>query len=292
MRFVCNMASGAGAGAALAGRLAGQGIVHPIAEVREAAEAAAREDAVLVACGGDGTVSAVLAAAAGRARVGIIPLGTGNDAARAWGWLLSGWTLEARLAALRSAPELRHGRWRWSAPAGVEREFSCYASLGWDAAVAMRFHRWRQQHRRFYAAPWRNRLGYALAGLLTLPGRLPLHDGTADEPRAVRLFAAIPSYAGGTRLRGLDADAGRLTRLDLPGSAALLPSAAGWLGAPSARTAAEWTWELERAVAAQCDGEPWLAPEGRHAIGFAGWSRMLRGPGFRPVAPPDAARGA
>ena len=90
----------------IARRLAGVGLTAPVAVTRApghaseiAAAAAADGHRTVVAVGGDGTICEVVQGIrdAGRGEVGILPLGTGNDAARTLGIPLD---LEAAAAAL------------------------------------------------------------------------------------------------------------------------------------------------------------------------------------------------
>ncbi len=88
----------------------------------------------LIACGGDGTVNLVAHAARGTsARVGIIPVGSGNGLARAAG-------IPMRPAAAYQV--VRAGKTAETDSFAVNRHFACMlAGLGYDAAVAERFAR-------------------------------------------------------------------------------------------------------------------------------------------------------
>lgn len=88
----------------------------------------------IIACGGDGTVNLVAHAARGTAaRVGIIPVGSGNGLARAAG-------IPMRPSAAYQV--IRAGKTAHTDSFAVNRHFACMlAGLGFDAAVAERFAR-------------------------------------------------------------------------------------------------------------------------------------------------------
>ena len=165
---------------------------------RAAADAGAEGRDLVVAVGGDGTVQEVVngvMAAGGRSRVGIVPVGTGNDLARSLGLPrdpAAAWTVAigrgARPIDLLLATG-GDGRRRWFGSAG---------GIGFDAQVAAAM-----------ATPsgWqRGRAGYLLATLAELRRfenrRVELTiDGIATTPRV--LFVAIANgefYGGGMRI--------------------------------------------------------------------------------------------
>nr|MBA3707651.1 hypothetical protein [Planctomycetota bacterium] len=161
--FIVNVSSGGRRGASLLARLQqtfAPDRVHPFAVSHlDAIVARATDDgSAVIACGGDGTVAAVLASAHRCARadreapVGIIPLGTGNDLARTLGWFTAGPLI---LASLRSAPVRRLDRWTFSGGDGSRAWFN-YCSFGYDARVAQRFHAVRDHHPYLFRATMLN----------------------------------------------------------------------------------------------------------------------------------------
>lgn len=206
--FVVNPAAGAGRSQArwaeLAAHLRGNGLpadhvlsARPGHALELAADAAARYDAV-VAVGGDGTVfevaSGLMRAGVGRAALGIVPFGTGNDA--------------ARLAGIRSADDtvaaLRDGRSRTvdavaiECQAGgrtIERHALVFASAG---IVGELLKRTTPRVKRLFGP----RLAYAVGLLLALwrhrPARMRVTcDGQVSENRFLLVCASNGEHVGG-----------------------------------------------------------------------------------------------
>jgi len=158
------------------------------------AAAAVNAGAQLVAaCGGDGTYGEVVNGIVGTgARLGIVPLGTGNDFARCLGL---GTDLERSVHTLfHGTPrpvDLGHTQGRW---------FINVAGCGFDAVVAQRVNKQRSK------AGWRHIRGtaaYVVALVQSLiafrPAALRLTlDGQTRELRAMLCTVAnAPSYGGG-----------------------------------------------------------------------------------------------
>ena len=149
---------------------------------------------LLVAAGGDGTLNAVVNAAApflGRLRLGLLPLGTGNDFARSIG---VGEDLDTAVDVLRAgearridAVSFRHGRFR--------RLFLNVSAGGFGGEVSENLTAERKQS-------W-GPLGYFLTAVQSLPGRaeydLTMHfdDDTAVHERAVGLAIANGRWVAG-----------------------------------------------------------------------------------------------
>ncbi|KMQ94692.1 eye-specific diacylglycerol kinase [Lasius niger] len=190
----------------------------------------------VLACGGDGTVGWVLSildqiGAYPAPAVGVLPLGTGNDLARALGWgggykdepigkiltsigdsettLLDRWQLK-----VERNPDAKNdddgGKGKESLPLNVVNN---YFSLGVDAHIALEFHEAREAHPEKFNSRMRNKLFYGQMGckdlLLTkwkdLSDFVTLEcDGQDMTPKLKEhrvhaiLFLNIASYGGGT----------------------------------------------------------------------------------------------
>jgi diacylglycerol kinase family enzyme len=156
--FVFNPAAQHGRAArqrpALDAALRAEGVSYSIVEteapghgVRLAREAA-REAAVVVAVGGDGTIHEVARGVCGTgAAMGVLPLGTGNDFAHAVGMPDDlGEALRALLAAEPQPVDVGHVRWRAGAGGeAVEREalFANCLGVGFDALAAREARRYK-----------------------------------------------------------------------------------------------------------------------------------------------------
>ncbi|XP_012219138.1 eye-specific diacylglycerol kinase isoform X2 [Linepithema humile] len=190
----------------------------------------------VLACGGDGTVGWVLSildqiGAYPAPAVGVLPLGTGNDLARALGWgggykdepigkiltsigdsettLLDRWQLQ-----VERNPDAKNdddgGKGKENLPLNVVNN---YFSLGVDAHIALEFHEAREAHPEKFNSRMRNKLFYGQMGckdlLLTkwkdLSDFVTLEcDGQDMTPKLKEhrvhaiLFLNIASYGGGT----------------------------------------------------------------------------------------------
>lgn len=284
--FVVNPASGGRSGATLQALLLHRGeAVHDIRQGALDRLAASCESGVLVACGGDGTVAAVLDAvhASGRdVAVAVIPLGTGNDLARFLGWPVappSATALSAWMAHAIAAPARLLDRWVLEGPGGRRAWFN-YWSLGDDAAAAMRFHHLRR------VQPWLLRGGafnkafYGLSGLQEAGGRLAGALDLQLPPRTGALVVAgIPSYAGGLRLGpDIRADDGRLDLFALPQGLGLGLVLARQRRARALGSRERISLRLSRRTPMQVDGEPFIAEPGLWTAWREGQVRMLGGP--------------
>jgi len=291
LAFVVNPASGGRQGgrllAALRSRV-GVDAVHEIASCRFAdlMAACAATGAGAVACGGDGTVAAVMeasAAAGGMVPVGVLPLGTGNDQARSLGWSEGFGDLDRRLEALGTAACGRLDRWRLVMPAGDRMWFN-YVSLGFDARVARRFHALRQHHPVLFRSGAVNKVLYGCVALadrsVPLAGQVQMSDSPLPGWTGTVIFANIASYAGGTRLGPeISPDDGRCNGFALPAGAMAGLALSGIRQAHGLGAQARFAFTVLRPVPTQIDGEPWLAQPGAYAIEHAGTVPTLVGPG-------------
>ncbi|KPJ17190.1 Eye-specific diacylglycerol kinase, partial [Papilio machaon] len=138
----------------------------------------------VLACGGDGTVGWVLSVLdriGSRPAVGVLPLGTGNDLARALGWgggyedepiskilahigesdtvLLDRWQLTVEPNAAASGEDTSNAK--PDLPLNVVNN---YFSFGVDAHIALEFHEAREAHPEKFNSRIRNKLFYGTAG--------------------------------------------------------------------------------------------------------------------------------
>jgi diacylglycerol kinase (ATP) len=245
------------------------------------ADCAARGRAA-VACGGDGTVAAILSAShrqGNEVPIGIVPLGTGNDLARTLGWFTAG---DLVLSSLRTATVRRIDRWLWSG-AGRERAWFNYCSIGFDARVAQRFHAMRRQHSYLFRAALLNKALYGVASLgegggsIAAALRVSAAQPIAVPPWAGALVLAnIPSYAGGARLGpAIVPDDGRLDAFALPPGLALGLAVGGMRQARRLDAHRHLAIEIKRPLAMQIDGEPMIAPPGRYDVRSGGSVAVL-----------------
>ncbi len=298
--FVVNPASGGRRGAWLAEGLAarvGAADVHLLGRCDLAAlaqglmvEGVGSAPAALVACGGDGTAAAVghalhAAGGSGAAALGIIPLGTGNDLARACGWRVGvgdDAALARILARMAVAPVRPLDRWELHGPAGMRGWFN-YWSLGLDARIATRFHQLRRRHGVWFPSALANRLLYTALGLRE-PHR-PLSCRLRAGPplpgwASALVVASIPSYAGGARLAAdMRADDGRLELFALAAGLPLGMAASGLRRPYRVASGPGIDLDLGAAMAMQLDGEPSWAPAGRYRVRPGGRIAVLVGDG-------------
>lgn len=283
--FIVNTRSGGGQGRALLVALrkrVGTDRVADLADVRlvDWVRQWGAQSAGLIACGGDGTIAAVLETAHALGLdipVGVMPLGTGNDLARVANMPLGG-RIEVRLAALTAAQPRAIDRWVLHGP-GLVRGWYNYCSWGVDARIAERFHRLRAQHPRLFFARAANLLAYAAAGLQEPGLILDLTLATAAPPWLRSLAVLnIPSYAGG-RLLGsaIRPNDGLCDAFALGTGVALGLALSGKRRPRRLGQHRRLAVTLRRAGYLQLDGEPLLAPPGAYVISHGGQVRLLAG---------------
>lgn len=159
-------------------------------------EAAARGDAAVVVCGGDGTANAALQGLIGGATaLGLVRLGSGNDFARGLG-LPTDPIAAARVILAGKRRRIDAGQ-VIARESGGCRYFNCVAGVGLDADAI----------RHIQAAPWlRGPLKYTYGGLRALLGYRPRQvsveaDGLILERKVVFVAATnTPTYGGGMRV--------------------------------------------------------------------------------------------
>ncbi|KAJ2950599.1 hypothetical protein O0L34_g8850 [Tuta absoluta] len=187
----------------------------------------------VLACGGDGTVGWVLSVLdriGTRPAVGVLPLGTGNDLARALGWgggyedepiskilanigesdtvLLDRWQLTVEPNTAAAGEDTSHAK-----PELPLNVVNNYFSFGVDAHIALEFHEAREAHPEKFNSRIRNKLFYGTAGGKDLMQRkwkglaefVTMECDGKDLTPVLRehrvhaiVFLNIPSYGGGT----------------------------------------------------------------------------------------------
>ncbi|XP_022248854.1 eye-specific diacylglycerol kinase-like [Limulus polyphemus] len=190
----------------------------------------------ILACGGDGTAGWVLSALdeiglSPSPPVAVLPLGTGNDLARALGWG-GGYTdepISKILSNIQAGDIVQLDRWDIQVEKNSDVDPSTceegkdnlplnvvnnYFSLGVDAHIALEFHEAREARPDRFNSRLRNKMFYGQAGGKDLLQRkwkdlcnfVTLEcDGQDLTPRLKELrihailFLNIPSYGGGTR---------------------------------------------------------------------------------------------
>jgi len=176
-------------------------------------------DARMVVCGGDGTVGWALGALDKVSlprdpAVSVIPLGTGNDMARAlhWGGGYSGEDLKPVLKKAIRAQTSSLNRWAIEGTACKNPIMCNYFSFGVDARVAHAFHTLREAKPGLFKSRVVNKAWYGLLSGKSLCGNPVVRDTVEIEvdgqriqvPPSVRgvMILNIPSYMGGTNLWG------------------------------------------------------------------------------------------
>jgi diacylglycerol kinase (ATP) len=201
-----NPAAGGGRGANVARRavtrlrergldvdqLAGTDACHAAALARDAVHSAD----VLAIVGGDGMISIALQVLAGTdVPLGIVPAGSGNDHARAYGI--------ARRSPEKAADVIADGHWRTAdvgrivAADGETCYFGTVMAAGFDSLVNDRANRMRRP---------RGRMRYNLAAIAELanlrpmPFRVELDDEHFNQDLLLAAVGNAPSYGGGMRI--------------------------------------------------------------------------------------------
>ncbi|XP_074597449.1 diacylglycerol kinase zeta-like isoform X2 [Brevipalpus obovatus] len=206
----------------------------------------------ILACGGDGTagwILSVLDEIGFYPPIAVLPLGTGNDLARALGWG-GGYTDEPVAKILLNVKDgevVQLDRWdikveRNSDVGSLEQESSegakellplnvvnNYFSIGVDAHIALEFHEAREAHPERFNSRLRNKMFYGQAGGKDLLQRkwkdlcnyITLECDGVDLTQRLKdlkvhslLFLNIPSYGGGTRPWGSNSPSFEIPRTD------------------------------------------------------------------------------
>jgi diacylglycerol kinase (ATP) len=288
LHFIVNPSSGGGRGGQLAHGLTavvGQAAVSILGRCElSAIIARMKSDDAIIACGGDGTASAVagiLAAQKEGPALGVVPLGTGNDLARTLGWAsFPQHDVSALVATLRAASYRYHDCWRLDGPSG-SRVWCNYLSVGIDAQVALNFHHLRLRH------PWLARGGMVNRGLYGLLGAqqrglaLAHVVRVSDELRlprsaSVMVLSNITSYAGGATLaRDIRMDDRQFEVVAL-GHGLRLGLATGGLRRPRLVSRRDQlSFNLGCDLAMQTDGEAFTALPGRYDVTHTGTIKTL-----------------
>ncbi len=283
--WVVNQASGAQEGLRLAAflRSAGLGTVVDLRDPLLPDHVAAAER--VVACGGDGTVAAVLEAARQATHpppVGILPLGTGNDLAHHLGWSALSWANDMSQLTHHygQAVQRSFDRWLLIDPAGHARAWYNYCSWGLDARIAAAFHQLRLRHPRLCCGQVVNKAVYAALSLAVTAVR-PGSGGSVDgvvQPAWARatVWLNIPRYAGRPGLGpGIHDDDGHVDGFALGFGIQAALAIAGLRCPRRLGAQTGCVIQVPHQVHLQIDGEPLLAQPGTWRILHAGQVKVL-----------------
>jgi diacylglycerol kinase (ATP) len=294
LHFLINARSGGGLGNTLKTaleRVVGAQAVHVLGAhtLSDLVAQPALRQVTWVACGGDGTVSALAGAlknAAVDASIGVIPLGTGNDLARSCGWG-SGWkqadctdkTVTAVAEQLAQASSTVVDYWCVRGPK-LDCGMLNYCSFGGDAAVALAFHHTRQRYPRLVRGQLVNKSLYAVLGAGQRPIPLAQRVQWDGEPLPgwahALVVSNISSYAGGVRLaRKTSNNDGFFEVVALGAGIPLGLVTAGARRPRLLARRAEMSVRLHQALPMQIDGEPFMAQAGTYTITMSGQVRLL-----------------
>lgn len=255
-------------------------------DLAETVRAAAGRVQAIIACGGDGTVASVLEAGHKQevqVPVGVIPLGTGNDLARSFGWPGS-WGGESRLPELIRRLETARphplDRWLLDGPNGRSAWYN-YCSWGYDARVAGRFHQLRRMHQPLFRWRLANLACYAGIGMQE-PGVALSDCLSADLPRPVPAWARslvvanITTYGGGRKLADDIASDDRQCDCFALGSGVAFGLGVSGLRRPHRLGRHQsLSLRLQRPLFMQLDGEASLAQAGQYRICHGGQVSVL-----------------
>jgi diacylglycerol kinase (ATP) len=292
-----NPLSGGGAGAwfqtALERHLGAERVLNVLTGVQPDPEIL-RTASCLIVAGGDGTVSHLsktLVKEQIQTPIAMIPLGTGNDIARAFGWPIG---KRSDAFVLKSLHRIEHAQsedldvWELSGPDRVQT-FCAYWSMGYDAGISYGFDQTRRKHPSWCLGPFTNKTMYAVLGLWTkspnLCDLIAFEDGISlSAPTGSIIAANIASYAGGfcldPKIRSGDGQFDLLAMPRFPFYALALSGLRSPIVLSRGKSLA---FRLLQPLPMQCDGEAFLAPAGEYRVRHRATVRMLR--------PPLSARG-
>jgi diacylglycerol kinase (ATP) len=252
-------------------------------------------DVRLLVAGGDGTAAWVMEAAGkcgARMPLAMLPLGTGNDLARSFGWgggtaigEMSEEAIREGIAATAAASAIGLDRWViTTTPRGggapTRKVMNNYFSYGVDAEISLKFHNEREAHPDRFSSQAKNVVKYAMYGFQASFDGKPLDDCCrletgAGQPLRVHpswkgcIISNVPVYHGGKDFWGTadGDDFGRASvsdgQLEVMGLAGTLHIGMCNLMCDSALRIGqsdEIVVHVDREVAMQVDGEPFMQP--------------------------------
>lgn len=165
-----------------------------------------KENCLFVACGGDGTVSALAEKILGKPNffLSVMPYGTGNDFSRAIGFftIANDFDKVVRLFAGEGSKVIDFDMWCIG-----KKVFLNYFSIGFDAAVVNQFQKMRGKLPAFLNRPIANRVLYLVSGCFHfwygIPQGVKLRIGHKNfelSGHKTLVLGNINSYAGGKSL--------------------------------------------------------------------------------------------
>jgi diacylglycerol kinase (ATP) len=263
----------------------------------------------VLVCGGDGTVAATMSAAATPLPIAVMPLGTGNDLSRSFGW---GGGFGMSDLGKEEVCGIIHNVTR-ATPSALDRWFvqiqprdggavktmtmMNYFSVGVDAEIAIKFHQERKDYPERFSSQTKNVLKYTMLGFEASFQGVPL-DGavriTGDgEVLPIHplwkgvIVSNVPCYQGGKDFWGKpDGDSfgpvnmcdGQLEVMGLAGTLHIGMCNLTFDSAHRVGQSKRIVVNIVKETAVQLDGEPWLQEPATLTFTHMGRYPMLQAP--------------
>lgn len=273
----------------------------------------------VLVCGGDGSVGWVLSVLDKMnclyPALGVLPLGTGNDLARAleWGGGYSGERLSPILRQIEKAEVVEMDRWKLECiPLDPENKTATfimnnYFSIGADAVVALKFHNKREAKPHYFQSRLLNKGWYGRFGMenmISPPGAIESYVELEIDGQRVPLSKSIdgliiqnvPSYAAGCDMWGKEKknfgpqsmDDGLLEVIGITGTLHMGMIQVGMGHGRRLGQASSIKIINRQPIAAQVDGEPWMLQPCTNVITHFNKVLMLRKPKTKGASDSDA----
>jgi len=260
----------------------------------------------LLVAGGDGSVGWVLSFLSSMKisnPVAILPLGTGNDLSRAFGWG-PGYVQEPLFPILRNvyfAEEKLLDRWliKISPENGEAKDYimNNYFSIGPDAFITLNFHLQREAHPEQFTNRSKNKLWYFYFGLKAmfsekLPAILEVDGKEYKVPENISgiVVLNLNSFAGGTDLwkqsKGVEdeyknkftpqiSSDNKIEVIGYTGSSQLGLARSGLSSCKRLAQGNKISIKVTKETACQVDGEPWSQKPCKIDITLLGQANLL-----------------